>query len=111
MALGVVFAAAGFASNNARSTEPTLQPVPEPPTIPERVQSGEVLEPDVTIIQRGDVTVHEYRVGGRLFAVRVFPKNAPPYYLVDTDGDGDLETRRSALSSEIVIPQWVLFSW
>jgi hypothetical protein len=88
-----------------------LAPVPEPPPIPEQVQSGENLEPDVTIIQRGTDTLYEYRLNGRLRAVKVVPRNTPPYYLVDADGDGVLETRRKELSADFLIPAWVLFSW
>lgn len=109
--LSACFAASLCVTGAAQAAEPALEPVPEPPVIPERVQSGEVLEPEVTIIQREDVTIHEYRLNGRLYAVRIFPENAPPYYLVDADGDGELETRRKELTPEILIPQWVLFSW
>lgn len=107
----VCFAALLCTATPVQPAEPTLEPVPEPPPIPERVQSGEILEPEVTIIQREDVTIHEYRLNGRLYAVRIVPDNAPPYYLVDADGDGELETRRKELTPEILIPQWVLFSW
>ena len=43
--------------------------------------------------------------------VKISPKNAPAYYMVDTDGDGNLETRRSDLEKGMNIPQWLLFSW
>ena len=33
-------------------------------------------EPDVTIVQKGDKTVEEYRVNGFLYAVKVTPKKA-----------------------------------
>jgi hypothetical protein len=75
------------------------------------VRRGDVLEPEITIVQRRDAVVHEYRVGGRLLAVKITPKGGVPYYLVDVDGDGDLETRRNDLSSEILVNSWVLFSW
>jgi hypothetical protein len=56
---------------------PKLEPVPDPPSIPERVQSGETLEPEVTIIRRARETVTEYRVDGQLQAIKVEPENAP----------------------------------
>ena len=87
--------------------------VPEPPPIPARVQSGEILEPDITITAREDETIVEYRHAGRLLAVKVIPKDDrfPAYYLVDADGDGLLETRSHDLGPDILLNSWVLFSW
>jgi hypothetical protein len=95
----------------AQSEPPELAAVPEPPPLPEQVQSGETLEPDITIIRREKEVVTEYRVNGKLQAIKVEPKNAPAYYLVDADGDGSLETRSRGLGPEFLIPQWVIFSW
>ncbi len=98
-------------TGNGESAPPgELLPVPEPPEIPSAVQSGEPLEPEVTIIHRDKETVEEYRVNGRLFKVKITPGAGPPYYLIDTDGDGVLETRSNDIT-DINIPQWVLFSW
>lgn len=88
--------------------------VPEPPDLPMPVQSGEVLEPDepeITIKRRGDKTIQEYRVNGALYMVKIVPDIGPPYYLVDTDGDGNMDVRRSDLDKGIKVPQWVLFRW
>ena len=95
----------------AQIPPPELEPVPDPPPIPERVRSGETLDPEVTIIRRARETVTEYRINGRLQAIKVEPENAPAYYLVDTDGDGDLETRRSAYGPDFLIPMWLILSW
>ena len=95
----------------AQSQPPELAAVPEPPPLPEQVQSGETLEPDITIIRLEKELVTEYRVNGRLRAIKVQPENAPAYYLVDADGDGNLETRSKGLGPEFLIPQWVIFSW
>ena len=97
------------APRTGQSAEP--EPVPEPPAIPENAPGGESLEPEVTIIQRDKVTVHEYRLNGRLYAVKVIPRRGPPYFLVDGDGDGVMETRRNELAPDFLIPSWVLFSW
>ena len=87
--------------------------VPEPPPIPARIQSGEIMEPDITITNRQDETLVEYRHAGRLVAVKVIPKNDnfPPYYLIDGDGDGRLETRTQELGPDFLVNSWVLFSW
>jgi hypothetical protein len=67
--------------------------------------------PDVTIIQGADKTIAEYRIHGRLYMIKVTPKKGPPYYMVDTDGDGNLESRRSELDENLLIPSWTLLEW
>jgi hypothetical protein len=96
----------------AQTTPPALQVLPEPPPISERLQSGEVMDPDVRIVRRDKSTVTEYRVNGRLRAIKVTPDgNFPAYYLYDTDGDGRLDQRRSRFEPDLLIPSWVIFSW
>ncbi len=72
---------------------------------------NDVLEPEVTIIQKDDQKIEEYRIGGQLYMIKITPKNAPPYYLMDTDGDGNLETRRDDIDPAAVGPSWKIFSW
>ena len=67
-------------------------------------------EPEVTIIKRKDATIEEYRVNGRLRYAKIIPTSGPAYYLVDTDGDGDLETRHDDLTNP-PIQQWILYQW
>ena len=88
-----------------------LDAVPPPPDIPEPIQSGEAIEPEVTILQREDATVEEYRLNGRLYMVKVTPAVGPAYYMMDRDGDGIMEFRTSKLGDDVVVPQWVLFKW
>jgi hypothetical protein len=68
--------------------------------------SGEVIIQD----QRPGI-VEEKRVNGKLYAIRVTPRKGAPYYLVDSDGDGDLETRRNDTDSDLLIPAWVIKQW
>ncbi len=109
--LFVFLSCAALTQKLGAQSPPALEPVPDPPPIPEPVRSGESLEPEVTIIRRARETVTEYRLNGRLQAIKVEPENAPAYYLVDTDGDGDLETRRSAYGPDFLIPMWIIMSW
>jgi len=88
-----------------------LKPVPEVPDIPPPVESGETMEPDVTIIKKGKETIEEYRVHNRLYMVKIKPAVGPAYYLIDTDGDGAMDHRRGTVEEGMQIPQWVLFSW
>jgi hypothetical protein len=67
--------------------------------------------PEITIIQRDDATIEEYRVGGQIYMIKVTPKKGIPYFLVDTDGDGRLDSRRSELAEDLMVPSWTLFRW
>lgn len=65
-------------------------------------------EPRITIVEDEDKTMNIYQVNGKVYGIRVTPKNAPPYNLVDTNGDGAF-IRDSA--DRILVPEWVLISW
>ena len=92
-------------------SEEELAPVPEPPTIPDPLKSGQTIEPQVTIIRKDDAIIEEYRLDGRLYMTKIIPAAGPAYYLVDRDGDGQMETRMSEIYDDFTVPQWVLFSW
>jgi len=85
--------------------------IPEPPELPSQTVSGEPMSPDITITRQKKAEITEYSIDGRVYMVKVSPKNAPPYYMIDTDGDGDLETRKSDLEEGLHIPHWILHSW
>ena len=68
-------------------------------------------EPEITITQRGQERVEEYRINNRVYMIKVTPAKGYPYYLIDTTGDGSFDTRRSGLDPKISVPQWVLFHW
>ncbi len=104
----LVIAASAWAADE----EPDLTLIPlEQPDIPQAVESGQPMAPDITIIHREKETVEEYRINNKLYMVKIQPVIGPAYYLVDTDGDGEMESRRSDLDKGLNIPQWVLFSW
>jgi hypothetical protein len=96
-------------------------PIAQPPAAgaggflqaPEAMESpvtGEAVEPDITIREEGQQLITEYRVNGLLYMVRIQPQVGPPYYLLDTDGDGTMDVRESA-PRDNAVPQWVLFRW
>jgi hypothetical protein len=104
-----------------RAAEPAVEQFievpPPPPPVPIDPRDDEAddpdagLEPQVTIIQREDSTYEEYRLNGRLYMVKVIPSIGPPYFYVDRDGDGLMETRMNDRATQIKVPQWVIFSW
>ena len=73
-------------------------------------EEGEALEPEVTIRQSGDKTIHEYRINGKIYMIKIVPRKGPPYYLMDLDGDGEMDVTEED-PSKIVVPQWILFRW
>ena len=87
-----------------------LQPVPEPPPPPAGYELDPALEPQVTIIKRGTDTVEEYRVGGKLYMLKVTPAHGVPYYMMDRQGDGRF-VREDIQGPNIRPPMWVIFSF
>jgi len=85
---------------------------PPPPPLPEGSadDSNKLPQPEVTIIEREDRTVEEYRVNGLLRYVKITPKKGPPYYIVDTNGDGVLDKQFDNLDNP-PINQWILLQW
>ena len=119
----ILFAAALSAPARAA---PELQPVPDAPPV---IESGppkvieaepvaeeapvdEDLESTVIITEGADgQQVQEYRIRGRLYMVKVTPKNGAPYYLIDKDGDGLFDSRLSDLNERLTVPKWVIAEW
>ena len=105
LALFLAMTCAAFAQTPAKP--PALQPIPEPPPPPPGYELDPALEPQVTILKRGVDTVEEYRIGGRLYMVKVIPPHGRPYYLIDHRGDG-MFTRQEGFDSGIRVPMWVI---
>ena len=78
---------------------------------PDYVEHDEELEPEITIIQREDATVSEYRINGKLYMIKITPIVGKPYFFVDNDGDGVMESKISEFYNNTQVPQWVIFSW
>lgn len=78
---------------------------------PREDEQPDIPPPTVTIRREEGRTVEEYSVNGKVYMVRVTPKNAPPYVLVDTDGDGEMQRTDSEIGPHVEPPHWVLFEW
>jgi hypothetical protein len=102
----VLLACLAFAAH-AQDRPPKLEPLPEPPPPPPGLELDPALEPQVTIRQRGEDKVEEYRVKGKLYMVKVTPPHGRPYYLVDERGDGQF-ARRESLDTGLAVPMWVI---
>lgn len=90
---------------------PALESLPEVPEPPMPVQNGETMEPDITIIRKGKDTIQEFRRGGRLYMIKVIPSIGPPYYFIDSNGDGKMDVRRNDLDKGSEVQMWRLLEW
>ena len=85
--------------------------VVEEEPLPPKVQD-EQLEPTVTIRDEEDRRIEEYRLGGRVYMIKVTPKKGIPYYYIDTDGDGQLELDMTQQALNPVQPvHWKIKEW
>lgn len=90
---------------------PAIPPVgtPEAP-LPPKVK-GEEIEPTVTIRDEEDRRVEEYSYMGVVYMVKITPLGGIPYYLIDTDGDGNLETAPDKGLAPVQPVQWKIKEW
>ena len=91
--------------NQPRNLEP-LQEAPPPP----RMAIDPAMEPQITIRQRGTDKIEEFRIGGKLYMVRVTPPGGTPYVLIDQKGDGQFAApaQGPADAHNLSVPMWVI---
>ncbi len=98
------FSVAAFAQ---KPVPANLEPLPPPPPFIAAQDDAPEGEPQVTITKQTEQTIEEYRVGGRLYMIKVTPKVGAPYYLVDDKGDGKF-ARQESLDSGFRPPRWII---
>jgi len=108
MLLSAAFAAG--AQSQPRPLPPGSRPLEEPPPMPQ-VEQDPALQPQVTIRRESDQEVAEYRMNGKLYMIRITPKNGKPYTLTDPKGDGAFVRHDNTLSPNLVVPQWTLLEF
>lgn len=104
------FAVALFILAPAVSAQGGADAPPPPPQVD--VEGAEApVDPDISIVEEEDRTVYEYRDNnGQLYMVKVVPKKGRPYYLLDTDGDGELDTQQYD-PRRVAVQLWELLRW
>ena len=65
-------------------------------------------EPEIIIRQMEDKVIHEYRINGFTYAIKVIPNKGKPYYLVAEEGG---EQFMRVDEPRFLIPKWTVFSW
>lgn len=80
------------------------------PAAPASPVAGDPTEPEINIREGAEGLIYEYRVRGRVYMVKIQPQVGPPYYLLDTNGDGILDAQSDS-PMNAAVQQWVLYSW
>ncbi len=94
---------------------PPDAPAPPPPPIreplpPKVLDPDAQLEPEVTIRREEGQVIEEYAIAGQVYMIRIVPAVGPPFYLIDTTGDGNFDSRHEHM--EPVRPaHWKIFEW
>ncbi|WP_211238030.1 DUF2782 domain-containing protein [Derxia gummosa] len=91
----------------ADPAEPPLKLEPVPDGAP-TLEGGK--PPDITVRRDGSAEFKEYRVNGRLYAVKVTPNVGKPYWLIDRSGGGQLQ-RFDGPSPNLTVPSWLILEW
>jgi hypothetical protein len=90
---------------------PEIPPIDtEEEALPPKVQD-EQIEPTVTIREEEERRVEEYSRNGQVYMVKITPKGGVPYYYIDTDGDGNLETSPSKGLEPVHPVFWKVKEW
>lgn len=111
VALGALCGVGSVLPALAQTRPPNLQPVPEPPPPPKGYELDGKFEPEITTVRRGNETVEEYRMGGRLYMMKVTPAGGgTPYYLIDNNGDGKF-ARQESHDTGLRPPMWLIHSF
>lgn len=118
LGISLIFMQSGFAAENIplppsldKSKSRVTNNDSPPPALPDAASdSRNIPQPEVTIIKRNDTVIEEYRTHGHLRYVKITPKGGKPYYMVDTDGDGVLETWDTTRGNP-PINRWILLEW
>lgn len=87
-----------------------VQLEPLPSIAPPGMVSDPTLAPQITIAQRGEDRIEEFRVRGKLYMIKVTPPHGTPYFLLDLIGNGQFQ-RMNEITPNLMVPLWVLFSF
>jgi hypothetical protein len=83
---------------------------PPPPAV-DVAGAESPVDPEITILEEEDRTLYEYRDNnGKLYMVKVVPRKGRPYYLLDTDGDGELDAQQYD-PRQVAVQLWELLRW
>jgi hypothetical protein len=98
-----------FAQDPAETIRTVQEPAPAGQAPAEKLIPLNEELPQVTVVRRGEETVTEFRLRGKLYMVKVTLQNGMSYYLIDYEGKG--QWVRDSNAPRLSVPMWVLTSW
>jgi hypothetical protein len=95
----------------AQTETPAAAPeeAPIPPKLPNVPSEDEVPAVNIRRDEKTGDVIEEYRLNGRLQMVKVTPRVGPSYQLIDTNGDGKLDSHD--FEGGVRPVYWTLFEW
>ncbi len=98
---------------NPLETPPAIpaEDTPDQPLPPKVQDEDEQLQPTVTIRDEEGRRIEEYSRGGQVYMVKVIPDKGLPYYYIDSDGDGRLETSPTKGLEPVRPVYWKVKEW
>lgn len=110
-AVVMLFAPASLVAQEDLEKPPEIPPIDaQEKPLPPKVQDEQV-EPTVTIREAEQGRVEEYSLNGQVYMVKITPKVGAPYYYIDTDGDGNLETSPAKGLEPVRPVYWKVKEW
>jgi hypothetical protein len=87
-------------------TPARIADIPPPPADSMPLDNEGLEEPQVTIRPDARGIVEEYRMGGKLYLLKITPEQGVPYFLIDQTGDGHFEPVPDNV--KLTPPMWVI---
>ena len=97
-----------FVTSAENTTQNTVQANSAQASTQKNYNQKDYSEKDIVIERKKGSKIQEYRVNGRLYAIKITPKGGKPYYLADSEGSGNYKPIEEA---DLLIPKWVIFEW
>lgn len=98
-----------FAQTGTPAETPPAEEAPIPPKLPNLPSEDDAPTVNIRRDEKTGDVIEEYRTNGRLQMVKVTPARGKPYQLIDTNGDGKLDSHD--FEGRVRPVYWTLFEW
>lgn len=102
-------------SDDDRPELPGLPPpvveTQEEAAVPPKKVGRDQPSPTVNVRQEGTQIIEEYSMNGRIYMMKITPEDGVTYYLIDTDGDGEFDTKDFDDHNGVRPVYFKLFEW